>query len=68
MFYYSNKRFNKDGFGVTQPCQIRYIKYFQHLLLHKKIELRTYYINKIQLEGNNNFKKWYGVLKYAKNK
>jgi len=30
--YYSYKRFYKGTGGVTQPCQIRYVKYFEQLL------------------------------------
>lgn len=26
--FYAKRRYEKDGYGVTQPCQIRYIEYF----------------------------------------
>ena len=26
--FYAMKRYEKSGYGVTQPCQIKYIKYF----------------------------------------
>ena len=30
--YYARKRFEREGMGVTQPCQIRYIHYFHELM------------------------------------
>lgn len=32
MNFYAKRRFASDGYGVTQPCQIQYIRYFQKLL------------------------------------
>ena len=29
--YYSYKRFTRGSGGVTQPCQVRYVKYFEEL-------------------------------------
>lgn len=28
MKFYEKQRFEKEGYGVTQPCQIKYIEYF----------------------------------------
>ena len=32
MRYYSKKRFETQGLGVSQPCQIQYIRYFSEIL------------------------------------
>lgn len=32
MKFYAERRFASEGYGVTQPCQILYIKYFQSIL------------------------------------
>ena len=32
MKFYASRRFAAEGYGVTQPCQIKYIEYFNILL------------------------------------
>ena len=32
MGFYSKKRFESEGMGVSQPCQIQYIEYFWKIL------------------------------------
>jgi len=52
MKFYAKKRFEKDGYGVTQPCQIKYIEYFQHYLTHPKIYPQVLHIKKITFKGD----------------
>ena len=35
--FYNRKRFNKLGYGVDQPCQVRYLRYLQSILLEKSV-------------------------------
>lgn len=53
--YYNCKRFNDKTYGVDQPCQIRYLKYLEELVINKKInpKLICYKINKITSKGLN---------------
>lgn len=37
MQYYAKKRFEKEGLGVNQPCQIRYVHYFHNILQQKSV-------------------------------
>jgi hypothetical protein len=48
MKYYAEKRFASDGYGVTQPCQIQYIRYFQTLLERPQLYPRIVSIKSIQ--------------------
>ncbi|CAD8205289.1 unnamed protein product [Paramecium octaurelia] len=32
LYYYGKKRFEKEGLGVNQPCQVKYVEYFHTLL------------------------------------
>ncbi|CAD8174685.1 unnamed protein product [Paramecium pentaurelia] len=32
LYYYGKKRFEKEGLGVNQPCQVKYVEYFYKLL------------------------------------
>lgn len=36
--FYAKKRYEKEGYGVTQPCQIKYVHYFSQIL-HSEIPL-----------------------------
>lgn len=55
MKYYAEKRFASDGYGVTQPCQIQYIRYFQNLLERPQLYPRILAVKSIQFEGTFNF-------------
>lgn len=49
--FYSKRRFQKEGYGVTQPCQLRYIHYFYNLLVKKNVKIRAYSLKQIQFKG-----------------
>lgn len=40
-----------EGYGVTQPCQILYIKYFQQLLEKPDLYPKILTIKTIQFKG-----------------
>lgn len=52
MKFYAQKRFEKNGYGVTQPCQIQYIQYFQIYLNHPTIYPKVLSVKKITLKGD----------------
>jgi len=55
MDYYAEKRFLKEGNGVTQPCQILYIDYFQKYL-HKNVYFpQVLSIKKLTFRGEFKF-------------
>lgn len=54
--YYSSKRFDSFGRGVTQPSQIRYIGYFAQFCQHFRTsqtppQIRGKYLHKVLLKG-----------------
>ncbi|CAD8159718.1 unnamed protein product [Paramecium octaurelia] len=49
--YYEKSRFNDEGLGVNQPCQIRYIEYFNQLLQGEAIYPSLKYLSSIIIEG-----------------
>lgn len=49
--FYARKRFEKDGYGVTQPCQIKYIQYFEQYLSNPKVYPQVLHIKKITFKG-----------------
>lgn len=52
MDFYAKKRFEKEeGYGVTQPCQIQYIRYFEKVLRNPNIRPRVISITKIIFRG-----------------
>ncbi|EGR33452.1 phosphatidylinositol- -trisphosphate 3-phosphatase, putative [Ichthyophthirius multifiliis] len=55
LYYYSKKRFEKEGVGVNQPCQVRYVHYFYDILKQKNIYPTVKYITQIQLVQRPNF-------------
>jgi len=52
MDYYAQKRFEKEGYGVTQPCQIQYIRYFHEFLSSPKLYPQILSIKKIVFCGD----------------
>lgn len=52
MDYYGKQRFEKDGYGVTQPCQIQYIRYFESYLKNPKMYPQVISIKKITFKGD----------------
>lgn len=66
MRYYAKKRFETEGYGVTQPCQIQYIRYFSELLKRPKMYPTVTSIYKIELRGQHELKDPYFKLKYVK--
>ena len=73
MKFYAKRRFEKDGYGVTQPCQIKYIEYFQIYLNNPNIYPRVLCIKKLTLKGDFNMSSPYieimnnatGLLTYS---
>ena len=53
MKYYSDKRFQKEGHGVTQPGQITYVKYFHKLLKNPSIRPQVVYIRRVIFSGGH---------------
>ena len=66
MRYYAKKRFESEGYGVTQPCQIQYIRYFDELLRKPKIYPAVTSIYKIELRGLHELKEPYFKLRYVR--
>jgi phosphatidylinositol-3,4,5-trisphosphate 3-phosphatase/dual-specificity protein phosphatase PTEN len=59
MRFYAKRRFEKDGYGVTQPCQIKYIEYFQNFLKNPKTYPQVLCIKKITFKGDFDINKPY---------
>jgi phosphatidylinositol-3,4,5-trisphosphate 3-phosphatase and dual-specificity protein phosphatase PTEN len=55
MDYYAKKRFAKEGNGVTQPCQILYINYFNKYLIKNSYFPQVLSIKKLTFKGAFNF-------------
>lgn len=53
--YYNSKRFNKETYGVDQPCQVRYLHYVERLIKSPKInpKLICYRLKTITHKGLN---------------
>jgi phosphatidylinositol-3,4,5-trisphosphate 3-phosphatase/dual-specificity protein phosphatase PTEN len=51
MRFYAERRFEKDGYGVTQPCQIRYIQYFENYLINPKVCPQVLSIKNLHFKG-----------------
>jgi phosphatidylinositol-3,4,5-trisphosphate 3-phosphatase/dual-specificity protein phosphatase PTEN len=52
MAFYAKKRFEKEGYGVTQPCQIQYIGYFQNYLNNPNLHPQILSIKKLTFKGD----------------
>lgn len=63
MTYYARKRFLKEGMGVTQPCQIRYIRYFYEILNGSRISPTVVYLEKVVLTGEHKISIPYAKIK-----
>jgi phosphatidylinositol-3,4,5-trisphosphate 3-phosphatase/dual-specificity protein phosphatase PTEN len=68
MIYYAKKRFEKEGLGVTQPCQIRYINYFHELLFGPKRSPSVVAITKVILKGKSKLSNPYIKVKLLSTK
>lgn len=56
MDFYAKKRFEKEeGYGVTQPCQILYIKYFEQVLQNPNTRPRIITISRIIFRGSTKY-------------
>ena len=66
--FYSKRRFEKEGYGVTQPCQIRYAHYFHSLLRDKKIQIKPYSIKRIEFRGKNFPEECYCIVSKSRNR
>lgn len=68
MIYYAKKRFEREGLGVTQPCQIRYINYFHELLFGPKRSPSVVAITKVILKGKSKLSNPYIKVKLLSTK
>jgi phosphatidylinositol-3,4,5-trisphosphate 3-phosphatase/dual-specificity protein phosphatase PTEN len=55
MEFYGKRRFEKEGYGVTQPCQIQYIRYFQQYLNNHNHYPQVLNIKKLTFKGGFSF-------------
>lgn len=67
MTYYARKRFEVEGLGVTQPCQVRYISYFHSLMFGPKRSPSVVAITKMVLIGKSKLNSPYIKVKRLKN-
>lgn len=63
MEFYAKNRFETEGYGVTQPCQIKYIQYFGELLKKPKMFPSVVAITKIEMSGGHKLKEPYFKLR-----
>ncbi len=63
MKYYEEMRFEKEGYGVTQPCQIQYIHYFSQIIKMQKMLPQPLSLTKIELKGSHSLKYPYFKLR-----
>lgn len=59
MKFYAQRRFASEGYGVTQPCQIQYIRYFQTLLEQPHHYPRIMTLKSVRFEGSFSFQEPY---------
>ena len=59
MKFYSERRFATEGYGVTQPCQIKYIEYFHHLLSEPNLKPKVLALSSVKFKGEFYFKEPY---------
>jgi len=62
MTFYAKRRFEKEGYGVTQPCQVQYIDYFQRFLQNPKIYPQVLSIKRVIFRGGFKFSNPYVKL------
>ena len=67
MKYYSDKRFQKEGHGVTQPGQISYVQYFNKLLKNPSIRPQVVYIRRVIFSGGHKLTEPYLKLRNISN-
>lgn len=53
MKFYEKQRFEKQGYGVTQPCQIKYIEYFNEILKKPRMFPMVLSLHKITMKGKH---------------
>ena len=54
MEFYGKRRFKREDYGVTQPCQISYIKYFEKYTHKQDYFPEVLSIKKITFKGSFN--------------
>ena len=59
MKFYGMKRFKREDYGVTQPCQILYIDYFRRYLLKSCYFPEVLSIKKITFKGTFSYEDLY---------
>lgn len=60
--FYAKQRFEEEGYGVTQPCQIRYVHYLHSLLLTRNVRMKPYSLKRIRLRGKNSIDSCYCIV------
>jgi len=59
MKFYASRRFATEGYGVTQPCQIKYIEYFNQLLQEPHLFPKILYAKSFKFLGEFSLKEPY---------
>ena len=68
MSFYAKKRFETEGLGVTQPCQVKYIHYFYYILKNEKLFPKVLSIQKIVIKDDSELNNPYFKVKSAEDK
>lgn len=65
--FYNFKRFNKETYGVDQPCQVRYLNYIEKLIQQPNIDkkLACYHLKQVTHKGLN--ENYYISIKSTRN-
>lgn len=60
MDFYAKKRFEVDeGYGVTQPCQIQYVKYFEKVIKNHDFKPNVIALTKVIFRGKTKYEMLY---------
>ena len=59
MEFYGKRRFKREDYGVTQPCQISYIRYFERCAQNPNYFPEVLSIKKITFKGSFNYQDLY---------
>jgi phosphatidylinositol-3,4,5-trisphosphate 3-phosphatase/dual-specificity protein phosphatase PTEN len=62
MDFYGAERFEKEGYGVTQPCQIKYIEYFNEILHRPPMLPLVLTLHKVIIRGGYHLREPYFKL------
>ena len=60
--FYARRRYEVDGYGVTQPCHIAYVHNFEKVLRSQKMYPDVISISKIRVRGEHSLNNPYFKL------